>query len=300
MNYWTPIFRQILESSVWEEEPAVRVLWITILLVASEPGRDGEIDMTVRALSARACLSPEDTRKALDRLMAPDPSSRSTADEGRRLVPTSEARGWGWRVVNWDAYAEARESAFHSARQQRYRDRHAPSRTVTQGHDESPGTTQTHGKQRPITKSHTVRNVDQEKEKEKEKEIPSDFDRTPPPFDSFWESYPRKEAKKQAAVVWEKLSAGDKRLALAAVVVFSEAWEGAHPDREQFIPLPATWLNGGRWADDPAQWRKSAHPNGNGKPHDPTEGYRNGSEVDARARIVEEERRKATEEWEKE
>lgn len=159
---WFPLRRQILDSSVWEEPLAVRVLWVTILLVASEPGRRGTVDMTLRLLAARAAMSPEEAKSALEILMAPDPQSRTHEHEGRRLLPLDPDRSWGWRVANWDAYEEAREAAFHSVRQQRYRDRHSPSRTVTEPSQEDALPS------RHVTESHALSLADPEKEKEKE------------------------------------------------------------------------------------------------------------------------------------
>ena len=42
---WFPLRRQLLDSSVWEENPIVCKLWVTLLLVASEPGRRGTADI---------------------------------------------------------------------------------------------------------------------------------------------------------------------------------------------------------------------------------------------------------------
>ncbi len=146
---WFPLRRQILDSSVWEENPTVRVLWITMLLVASEPGRRGVVDMTVRALAGRACLSPEDTRAALDVLLAPDPASRSTTEYGRRLEALDDHREWGWRIVNWEAYQ---------------RDECAMGSTLRSGRHRN--ATDSNGKQREATHS------TDEKEKEKESDTP--------------------------------------------------------------------------------------------------------------------------------
>jgi hypothetical protein len=68
-------------------------------------------------------------------------------------------------------------------------------------------------------------------------------------FDEFWEFYPRKVGKgaSQQALskalkrsTWQEILAGVQRLA-------------ADPNlpEKQFIPHPATWLNEGRWADEP-------------------------------------------------
>lgn len=71
----------------------------------------------------------------------------------------------------------------------------------------------------------------------------------PGAFESFWTIYPRKVGKDEA------LKAFDKAVKRAAVTVVIEgatryANDPNLPDRE-FIPHPATWLNGGRWDDEP-------------------------------------------------
>jgi hypothetical protein len=73
-------------------------------------------------------------------------------------------------------------------------------------------------------------------------------------FDRFWAVFPRKEAKKDARVAWNKLapppSLVDRMLAALAWQAISEQWtkEGG-----QFIPLPASWLRGERWTDEQPQ-----------------------------------------------
>ena len=76
----------------------------------------------------------------------------------------------------------------------------------------------------------------------------TDYD-TEEGFVRFWEAYPNKTAKKAALKAWKKAS--DKPavgLILDAVerAKNSQAWK---KDGGQFIPHPATWLNGGRWND---------------------------------------------------
>ncbi len=99
----------------------MRVLFVTMLLIAHEPGRRGRIDMTLKALAARACLSPEDTKRALEVLMAPDPESRSREEEGRRVAPIDASRPWGWRLVTWEKRAELHRRALATVRKRRQR-----------------------------------------------------------------------------------------------------------------------------------------------------------------------------------
>jgi hypothetical protein len=67
-------------------------------------------------------------------------------------------------------------------------------------------------------------------------------------FDEFWAAYPRKkgkeDARKRFAAVLKRFSQAEIMLGLSRQV-----WN-ADPN---FIPHPATWLNQGRWMDEPDQ-----------------------------------------------
>lgn len=67
-------------------------------------------------------------------------------------------------------------------------------------------------------------------------------------FDLFWSAYPRRAGKSQARLAWKKaIRAVDARIIIAAAERFS-----LDPNREdQYTPHPTTWLNQGRWDDDP-------------------------------------------------
>lgn len=72
-------------------------------------------------------------------------------------------------------------------------------------------------------------------------------------FDTFWKAYPKKTAKDDARKAFAKRKPDaamlENMLAALEVQSRSPAWtkEGG-----QFIPNPATWLNGGRWQDGEA------------------------------------------------
>ena len=67
-------------------------------------------------------------------------------------------------------------------------------------------------------------------------------------FEEFWENWPKKVAKKKAELAWGKLSQLEKREALEALPNHIKHWEvkRTHID---FIPYPASWLNGLRFQD---------------------------------------------------
>ena len=71
-------------------------------------------------------------------------------------------------------------------------------------------------------------------------------------FEEFWVEYPRKVGKDAAWRVWQRLRPDAK---LQADITAALAWQRTQENwlREggRFIPNPATWLNQGRWQDEP-------------------------------------------------
>ena len=66
-------------------------------------------------------------------------------------------------------------------------------------------------------------------------------------FEEFWKAYPRKEGKQKARQAFEKVTVPLETLLQALEQQKQSAqWT---KDGGQFIPHPATWLNGKRWED---------------------------------------------------
>jgi len=68
-------------------------------------------------------------------------------------------------------------------------------------------------------------------------------------FDQFYSRYPKKVARKEAEKAWARLSPDDKQKALEALPTHLKYWDIKGTERE-FIPHPATWLNGARFEDE--------------------------------------------------
>lgn len=68
-------------------------------------------------------------------------------------------------------------------------------------------------------------------------------------FDVFWKKYPRHIAKKNALKAWQKLKVDDalfeKIMHALEKALVTLQWKNP-----QYIPHPATWLNGERWEDE--------------------------------------------------
>lgn len=88
-----------------------------------------------------------------------------------------------------------------------------------------------------------------EKEKHIKKETKKDstYSMT---FERWWSTYPRKVAKRAAAVAYDRVVKGVDACTLQTAV---EAYAASVADSEQkFIAHPTTWLNQGRWEDQAA------------------------------------------------
>ncbi len=94
----------------------------------------------------------------------------------------------------------------------------------------------------------------------------------PEAFETWWAVYPTKAGKHEAKNAWESayrrvmadngLSAAEAQARLLeAATAFSKTPKGMG----QHCPYPATWLNGGRYDDDPNTWQETnGNHNGNG------------------------------------
>lgn len=71
-------------------------------------------------------------------------------------------------------------------------------------------------------------------------------------FDAFWAVYPAKVGKEAARKAFAKVNPD---AALLAAMVAAIAWQARSEkwtkDKGAYIPNPATWLNQGRWQDEP-------------------------------------------------
>ena len=96
---FTKLFASIITSSIWSEDDKTRICWITVLALTN---RDGVCKSALPGLAALARLSVEDTRKAIAKLEAPDPDSRTPDHDGRRIKRVDG----GWIVLNHAKYRE--------------------------------------------------------------------------------------------------------------------------------------------------------------------------------------------------
>jgi hypothetical protein len=86
------------------------------------------------------------------------------------------------------------------------------------------------------------------KERERERGVNKDLSSKPDEFDQWYSRYPKKEAKEAARKAFIKAR---KTVDLKALIEGVDRYVEATKDKDrQFLALPATWLNAGRWADE--------------------------------------------------
>src|SRR5574343_1375842 len=67
-------------------------------------------------------------------------------------------------------------------------------------------------------------------------------------FDDFWTLYPKRVARKDAVKAWTRMTLADRVDALVALVDWRRVWLAR--GEMEYVPHPATWLNGERWTDE--------------------------------------------------
>jgi hypothetical protein len=134
MSGYTPLFESLTTGTLCGKWPDVG-LWPIILSLAD---RHGDVDKTPTYIAGVTGLPVVEVAKCMQRFCEPDPDSRSSQENGARLVLVDpEHRDWGWRVVNHGKYREKARLASKNAAEvasgknaERIRDRRGPPGTA--------------------------------------------------------------------------------------------------------------------------------------------------------------------------
>lgn len=68
-------------------------------------------------------------------------------------------------------------------------------------------------------------------------------------FDQFYRLYPKRQKRADAEKAWSKLKPADRQAAMQALPKHCQLHDWIK-DGGQYVPLPASWLNGKRWQDE--------------------------------------------------
>ncbi len=94
--------------------------------------------------------------------------------------------------------------------------------------------------------AHSKNEHDKTKTKIKSKRSKEELEKK---FIEFWDKYPKKVSKKNAKKVFLKLNPSDEQLEKIYKALENQKKSKQWQDK-QYIPYPATWLNGERWEDE--------------------------------------------------
>ncbi len=113
MSTWIKLHSCLPQSSIWMEEPHVRLVWISLLAVCD---LDGIARVSEVAVPNLANLPKEQCDAALQVLSSPDPRSRSQDYEGRRIARVNG----GFRILNYFTYREVQSKALRAQYMREY------------------------------------------------------------------------------------------------------------------------------------------------------------------------------------
>jgi len=129
------VFRSLWEGSLCGK-PDDQLVFVFMLASADA---DGVVDVVPSIISHQTGLAMERVSGAIARLMEPDPESRTTDHEGRRLLAVGE-RSWGWKIVNYKKYRAMRDDRERREQNNRAQEKHRSkplSAGVSQGQPQS-------------------------------------------------------------------------------------------------------------------------------------------------------------------
>ncbi len=207
---FTKLDEGILQSSIMAESSDTFKVWIAFL---ASCGSDGVARVSSLFVSSVCHLSIDIVDKAISILESIDPRSRSINEDGKRLVRVDG----GYRVVNYEKYRGWTYSQTPEAKRQRkHRDI-------------------------DVTKSHgSVTCCDTSV---------SSLSYIDKDFLSFWEKYPRKESKRDAAKAWKVVAKTEDKALINKALSNYIARIKKQGTETRFIKLPATFLREERWKD---------------------------------------------------
>jgi hypothetical protein len=237
-----------------EQPIEVRYTFIMLLAIADPTGRVVGTDV---AIARRLNMPLDSFVNSVKQLGEPDPDSNSKEEEGRRVIPSDSERGY--QLVNYIKYRNLKDEEEKREYMREYMRKRREDEAL---------------RKTCKTVLNDVKNVTQaEAEADAEEDKNTSTPQTPPAkpkrtsdespeFLSFWQAYPRKESRPQAERAFRKaMKLTTLSEILKAIERFREVWKQSDP---RYTPLPASWLNGHRWNDEPA---KPSQPTQSGKPN---------------------------------
>lgn len=213
MSGYAKLFGDIVDSSIWNEEPEICKVFVTMLALCD---RDGYIRGSPGWLADKAKVRLDVCERSLKKFEAPDPTSRTPDNDGRRIERLPD----GWLILNYIAFRDRlTDDQRHSSSRDRVR-KHRETYKMLQGNNLNQN-----------TMLHDVTRVT-----------------------SASASVSVSEKKKKGGAGGNKLSDGEFLSALKGNPAFShvdlnhelskmDAWLMAHPGRQKTRRFVVAWLS---------------------------------------------------------
>jgi hypothetical protein len=241
---YVKIFPQMYDGTLATRGPWEALVTFQQLLVLADPV--GIVDMTSEAISRRTTIPLNIITAGITALEQPDPESRSPAEDGRRIVRLSEARSWGWRIVNYLEYRDIRDEEHRREYQRRW----AKDARARKSSTVDSSSTQSTCVDTASTQSTSSTVVDPSRSRGRSRENPSstgvDW------FAEFWKTWPpspRKVAKDACEKMWKRLKLYERG---EEICLHVEGMKQSKQWLDGYEPSPLVYLNQGRF-NDPMQ-----------------------------------------------
>jgi hypothetical protein len=265
MSY-TKLSSSILTSTLWMEDDATRIVWVTMLAMKD---RHGEVMGSVPGLANIARVPVAACRAAIQKFLSPDPDSRTSDYDGRRI----EVIRGGWAVLNHAAYrdldSDHDRKQRDAIRQQRCRAKKplpAPNDVTVSRRDDAMS-------QRDSVTSHARSAIQMQISDTDSKAVKTEENTSMPDsgessgesapdsgpghtskddgFEELWDAYGLKKSRPPAESAWRNLSKKSRAAAMAAVPAYVASTdrydENTGKPKRKYLQ---GWLNARRWEDE--------------------------------------------------
>lgn len=99
---YAKVFTQMYDGTLCTRGPWQSLVTFQQLLVLAD--QDGNVDMTAEAIARRTTIPLDIIKLGIETLLLEDKDSRTPTENGKRIIPLSDGRDWGWHVVNYKHY----------------------------------------------------------------------------------------------------------------------------------------------------------------------------------------------------
>ena len=229
MSGYTKLYKSLITSTIWQEDNATRILWITMLAMSE---MDGTVEGSIPGMARLAGVTIPECKDAIKVLTSPDEYSRTKDHEGRRI---KEIDG-GWIILNRDKYRDKHESRaeyYRNYRAKQKEEREWNTTTVAQQDSNS------------VQQNNTQKEKEEELKEDKYKEL----------FDTFRKKYPAKKRGLNTEFYNFKKKHKDWKEVLPLLIPSLEQQISIRDNtpRATFIPewkQLVTWINNRCWEEE--------------------------------------------------